>query len=696
MSGIKDQHNLDELRERLYSRGSGDDDKLRRHDLSPKKKTNVPENWERPKSTVNGDVTPPERPVSEKSPAQPQPVSNTPPRVQPTARPQHQLIAGHQAPRGLNQEKPATATTPPSDDATAMPKKKRRYRKYVLITSFAVLLVAMAYSIILLFFGGNQISSSNLAVTIDGPFSIGGGEELPLEVTVINGNSVPIKSATLIVSYPPGTKSSAEDSRDLFEERLPLRDIGPGEEVTVPIRPVVFGEENQELTIEVTVEYRLENSNGVFFKDAEPFTFKISSSPLVIRIDAIDQISSGQQTDIILTLRSNSPTPLNNILLVAEYPRGFDYTVASPAPSLGQNTWLIDTIEPEGSYEITLTGVVVGQEKDEFELKFSAGSRSEINQFSLGSVLTNANTSILIERPFVDVDMNINGDGDGLAILSPGQKPSFTISVTNTLEDAVYDVRVVATLGGNALNEEDVSVRGGFYDSVANEIRWSQNTESQLAELLPGDTEDFSFDLTLNDVSATPEVETKVDVFAKRVASVNASEELIGTVSGSAKIETEVRLGSEVRRVPDDAGPIPPQVETVTEYTINFLVEPTINDVSDAVITFQLPPYVTWQDESDGDGDVIYNPVSKEVTWDIGTISSAGAARLSVGVSLLPSVNQIGQIPTLINTQRLRATDRFTGTVVRTESAAKTTELSTELGFPLRNGTVVGQDEETD
>ena len=183
-----------------------------------------------------------------------------------------------------------------------------------------------------------------------------------MQIGITNGNAVPIESATLIVEYPSGTQSATEKGKELFSERLSLETIKQGETVNIPIKAIVFGEENEEKTINVSVEYRVQGSNATFFKEAEPLHFKISSSPVVVRADVLKKISSGQETDIKLTVVSNSRNALSQVLVKAEYPTGFDFTKSSPAPSHSQNVWLIENLEPEKEAEIIITGVVVGKE----------------------------------------------------------------------------------------------------------------------------------------------------------------------------------------------------------------------------------------------------------------------------------------------------------------------------------------------
>jgi hypothetical protein len=57
-------------------------------------------------------------------------------------------------------------------------------------------------------------------------------------------------------------------------------------------------------------------------------------------------------------------------------------------------------------------------------------------------------------------------------------------------------------------------------------------------------------------------------------------------------------------------------------------------------------------------------------------------------VSFLPSLSQVGITPTILEAQRFKATDRFTGTVIRAEHSALTTSLYSEANESLRDGRV--------
>lgn len=616
----------------------------------------------------------------------------------------HQLSATpHVAPPAwTDQPEIPTLQTPVLDPRTGVlteptidvvPPKKRRlsYRAIILLVSAALFLLVLGLSSLYLMFGNTLISSNNIGISIAGPLTIGGGEEMKLQVGVTNQNKVPIESAVLIVTYPPGTKSVGEDSKDIFEERVTLNRISAGEAVNVPVSAIIFGEENQEQQIRATIEYRLVDSNGTFFKEADPLTFKINSSPVVIRVDTVKKVSAGQEIDVKLTIQSNSPNPLKNLLVSASYPSNFEYTTASPEPMYRESEWLIDEILPEKSTTITIKGVVVGNQSEEFQLQFSVGTPQKDNQFMIGSVLANATADFLIEQPFINVGMEIDGKTSDVVTLATGKSTGVTVVVQNTLTETLYDMVVEVEVKGNILVRELVEVEDGYYDSVKDVIRYEPSGNQNLVQIDPGATKEFTFILKPSDKTETPSFSLTANAYARRVFENRATEQLVGTVKREVKFTSSVGIVRKLARgVPGfiDGGSVPPVADMETTYTVNLQASAGGNDVTGAVVTTSLPQYVSWKNLALGDGSVVFNPISKEITWTIGGIDAGSNKNISFQVGLLPSQNQIGITPAVVGAQRFRATDRFTGEVVRAEGAPLSSELGIESGFEEQNGRV--------
>ena len=642
MSGIKDQKQIEFLRKRLYERHAKPK-QVEYHELSPDEhKTS--EVWHDPPVDSNiKDV-----PIGEK------------------------------------------AMKEVTDTYSETKKGFRRYRKRLLVIGAWCFVGALVIASIMLLFGSGGVSARNIDLTVTGPFTLLGGESLPLSISITNDNPMSIQSATLIIQYPTGTRSSGEDSRTLTRERLNLETMASGEQREIPIEVLVLGEENEEKTILVSLEYRVQGSNAIFVKEADPFEFRISTPPVSVSVDASSKVAPGQETTISLTVSSNASNPISEVLVRAEYPRGFEFISSDPPPSFGQNRWLLEDIPPEGKSTIEVTGRVAGLVGERNITNFTVGLPSERDKQNMTSIFAKTEADFLIERPFLDVGINFSSASNG--VLPPGSQTTVRVTITNTLSYTVYDVRAEGTFGGNAFDSNRVSSSDGFYDSNTETVRWETSNLSSLRSLAPGETRTLSLGITPNSEGViNPQVDVNINVYGNRVAERGASEILVGASTGSVKIHTSPRLMAEVSHgtgMFDDDGPIPPRVGTPTTYTVSMRVSNDRNAIEGARVTTSLPIYVEWMDKVSHPDSLSYNQTDRTVIWDVGSVGIDSAETVSFQVSFTPSSSQIGQTPIILREQNFRATDSFTGTSIQRSNGSLNTNLSTEAGHPSGNGVV--------
>lgn len=648
MSGVKDSDEMGELRDRLYDR-EVPVSKRKNHQLHDVTRE-VPTTWKNPPTPKA--ATPPASSARSEEPAPPEASSST--------------------------------TTPTKWSFM----KNLHYRTKLLLGGVAFFFGALLISSGILLLGNNTISGENISLDVTGPFTIGGGEVLPLQIGITNGNAVPIQSATLIIEYPSGTLAADGSQRQLFNERLALEEIDAGETVNVPVRALIYGEENEAQEIFVSIEYRVEGSNARFFKEAEPLRYKISSSPVSVTADAVKRISSGQATDIVVTVQSNSPNTISDVLVSAEYPIGFDYTSSSPSPSSGENQWLIRDLEPESSQEIVISGVVIGKETDEYAINFMVGVPDENQSDQMVSLFSTAQTEFEIEQPFLNIILSQGNIVNGTKVVQPGERSNVTVEITNTLEDAIYDLKVNVALGGNALSDLEVGPPSGFYDSNNNVITWDVSNSPDLQEIEPGDTARVAYVIEAdNRVSRNPEVTMDVTVEGRRVRESQVAERLEGTASGALRVASTPVVGTTITHY---SGSVPPEVGSETVYTVALSAANGTNDLTQSELLLQLPTYVTWLDEATGIGVLSYNEAQRTVTWSIGNIAANATPEATFRVGFTPSVGQIDKTPVIVDQQQFRANDQFTDTSVRDTGPARSTELSPESGFTRGNGRVEG------
>lgn len=583
-------------------------------------------------------------------------------------------------------------TAPGAQNPFMKHKTRTRFRIIVALVGLAFFVAALVFSSSFLFFGSNTISGENISIDVNGPFTIGGGDQMSLQIAVANENAVAVESALLVIGYPQGTQSASEPGKELFTERIPLNRIDSGEVVNVPVRALVYGEENEEKTVTVSVEYRVSGSNATFFKEADLYRFKISSSPVTLSVDTVRSVTSGQEVEIELTVQSNASAPVSDLLIQATYPNGFDFASAEPAPDSNKDTWSIKELKPEERKTITIKGIVTGKQNEERVFDVSVGVANERDRFALASHFVSNEFGIAIEEPFLAVTTQINGTDKNPIAVKHGEHVSVRVTFENTLEDALYDVEVTARLDGNALDEGRVSAVGGFYESSNNLVTWNYVDTKTLKEVPPGSKVDLTFTLIPEEeVNRSPEITMDFAVKGKRVYEDRVPRELTGILTRTVQIESKVAYDSSM--VYSDGpftntGPVPPIAEKTTQYAVLMTVENGSNSITGAEVTAVLPPYVTWLDLVTPGDTVKYNATSRQLTWDIGDVEANTREEVWMQISFTPSLAQVGETPTLLRDQQFKAMDRFTGTSLRATGYALSTVLSDDPDPNLRDGRV--------
>jgi hypothetical protein len=654
----RESERIKELRDRLYTRGDVQKQSIRHalprheiHDVFSK-----PEETVRPEEKK--EVTPPPAPVVQEPPV------TVPPRVE---------------------------NAVSYSESMASKDSRKSLRKKFAVIGVVFFVVALAVASFIMTKGGNTISGENISITVNGPLTVGGGEEVPFTVSIGNQNTVAIQSATLILEYPKGTQSATEN-KEIGVVRQALDTIGTGELVNVPVKARIFGKENEEKEIKVSIDYRIAGSNATFHKEAEPLRFKVSTSPVVMTFDTVKSISSGQDVTLTLTIQSNSPTPLTGVLVKASYPAGFDFNESSPETVSGEDIWKIATLKPNEKKVITIKGLMTGYQDEVRQFNASLGIANDHDSNAIASQLATARTEIVIEQPFLDVDVSINGNAADTVIINKTEAAAVEIKYSNNLDFVIYDGKVQVALEGNALSEFDIDVTDGFYDSAKNILTWDGVDVAALKEIAPGRTASLKFTLhPKKDIGSTPEMKLKITTKGQRIFEDKKSQELVGTAARTIKVESVPVVTGETlyhTELFTNTGPLPPVAEKVTQYTFELTVNSGANDITGAEITAVVPQYVSWLDLVTSDDVVTYNTVTRTLKWSIGDMDANTEKKVGIQVSFLPSMTQVGTKPTLLEAQRFKATDRFTGTVVRVVHPALTTTLYAESDEKLQDGKV--------
>lgn len=558
--------------------------------------------------------------------------------------------------------------------------------------------------------GSIRVSPGNINIAIAGPPSIAGGESAELQVSIANKNRAALELADLIITYPPGTRVSPNTPLDVPSQRISLGDIASGEIFQIPIRAVFSGAEGTRANLKVELEYRLQGSSAIFVALAN-HEIIFSSSPLSVAIEGNSETVSGQPIELSVTVNSNAPSVIRDVLLKVNYPFGFAFSGSNPKPARGQpqgssSLWELGDINPGESVRITLRGTLTGESKDERIFRATIGTRKTSTSQNVDTPLADSSYKMLISQPFLGLGISVNNISAGSAVVKAGDTVNVVISWQNNLSAPITDAVIVARLSGIPIDGENVRTTDGFYRSSDSAILWDKTTTSgTLSNLSSGarGTVSFSFVVpekeVLEDVR-DPRLTISVNAAGKRISESDVPENLQATALQTIKIASSLEISAQgfyYQNPFGSEGPLPPKAGEETTYAIALGITNTTNKIVNAKLTGTLPPYVRWLGMymPSSSENLTFNKTDGTITWKLGSIEpGAGVGEIpprqvAFGIGLTPSTSQIGEKPVLLQNIALTGTDEATGEAISPRAADVTTNILGDQGFSSSYATVV-------
>lgn len=540
------------------------------------------------------------------------------------------------------------------------------FKKFFII-SIIFFLGALGFSFYKLYYNDLVVSSDKISIEVIGNSFTKGGEDLSLQIEIDNNNSANLEFANLIIEYPKGAGDGATDMM-----RIPRDSIGtikPGEKVIRNIKVKLFGAEKSIRNIKVSLEYHPEGSNAIFTKE-KYYPVTISVAPMNIDIEAPDQTISNQLISLKIKASLNTSLPQEeNPVLRVTYPNNFVFESASPVPVVGNSVWDLSSLSLTNPIDIEIKGRLLGQEGDEQVFHAYVGSASETDPSNINITYSSLIQKVSITKPFLDAKILVNNKDEIEYSVSGGEDVDVSINWSNNLSTLITDGQIVATLSGNVLDKSKIKSSNGFYDSSNNQIIWDRNYIPDLAEINPGESGSVSFSFTpisligASNYVSDPQVSIKVSIRGKQTQLGSTYNEINNFTEKIVKLSSDFQIATSASYY---EGYNPPKAENETKYKVTWTLSNSSNKVNDAVAKSSLPLYVNYVGLTSGEKENIkYNEVTREITWNIGTVfpgTGIGSNReASFILSIKPSMSQIGSIPQLMKELNLKGKDSFTG-----------------------------------
>ncbi len=575
--------------------------------------------------------------------------------------------------------------------------------KKLFIFSLTFFVFTLFYATYVFFAGNNTVSNDNIEISILGNNFTAGGETLDLVVGITNRNSSSLDLVDLVVEYPRG--GALDPLTDTERLRQSLGTIPAGAVRNENVKLVLFGEQGSIRPIKITLEYRVSGSNAIFVKE-KLYNVNINSTPINLSIEAPSSISPNQNIILDIKASLNATKPAEKILVKLDYPVGFQFISATPAPSYSNNIWSLGDLAPGAEHGITITGKMIdvfdGEEKT---FNVSSGSQSAISKSVIGVVFNSIRHTVMIKKPFIEANLYVNGVTGREYAVDSKTPLNVEVRYANNLDTRIDDLKIRAKISGNAFNEKTINVQGGYYDSSKDTITWDKTYQNRLREVNTGDSDSVSFSvspLTLfsseGGLLSNPLINIEVSVEGDQSIQGVESTELTNSSSVLVRIISDVGFSAKALYFSGpftNSGPIPPKAEEETTYAIVWTLSNTSNSISNAEVNSTLPPWMSFLGSISPAGEVLtYNSSTRSIQWKADRIPKgagliAGARSVAFKVSLKPSISDVGGTPTIINSSILTGHDDFANVDVRVNKSSLNTRLDSDPAFPQNGGNVV-------
>lgn len=592
--------------------------------------------------------------------------------------------------------------SPAQDSAgkSGRPKGSRTFLK-IFLSAVILLFIAGTAAFIFLYLS-TRGAEAEVVIHDRGP--IESGELVTVPITYKNTSQIILREAELAIILPDDTRVQEESGTEVpAPPRIikKLNDINPGTEETVEITVRFFGREREEKKVRATLDYRPDNVSARFSVRTTK-SFFISRVPLGIVWEVPETITQGQDILIKLHYSSSGVNPFDNISLRLEYPPGFAFVSADPAPQLGDSLWNIGTIDPNKEGVIEIRGTLSGEEG---QVKAFRGELGIFNQLTKEW------------RPYIDSSKDIKIAVTPLSVqaflgearagsISPGDRLEFKLRYKNNTAVALKNISVHAFLQDSILDLNSLAASsGGVFDGAARAVVWGPGGTEELREIAPNAAGELKFTVQAKaqpSLSAPGDKNLKLRLRAV-IEAAETPQELAGTKLASED-SIEFKLRSKVifaarslyRLSPIlNSGPLPPRVGQKTTYTIFFEVKNFSNDLQNVEIRAPLPANVQWLGVSfPSNAGFVFDEGAHQVRWFVGTVKagvgvSSPSLTAAFQIEITPSEADVGKALVLVNQPEFSGTDSFTNDAIQEKSDDLSTELRNDPGTKNSDWAVV-------
>lgn len=570
-----------------------------------------------------------------------------------------------------------------------------KQRKRLIIGASIVGLVFAATIGFWVWRGLTSFNKSDITLTIISAEKITSGEEVVYKVKYKNNTRLDITKVRLVFYFPDN--SIPINGGDLVQS-FNQPDLPAGQESVLEFTARVIGLKGESKQAKAELSYQPGTIVSQFVNKAD-FSTEIISVPLALNFDLPEKLVGGQIFDFSLDYLNQADIAFNDMELIIDYPDGFVFESAIPAPIKEKNVWSLGHLMAKQQGRILIKGSITGKENELKTFKARIGTRQ--NKEFIIYTETVGTLQISISPLFVS--QTINGATDLIA--QGGQELNYIITYKNTSTVGIQDVAITSKLEGIALDMSSIRLDKGSFNGATQQITWKASNLPDLAYLAPNQSGEVSFsvklraDLPINNL-------TDKNFTVVNVVNIDASQKPLALkdieIAGQSRLECKIAsqlslraMGFYYDNIFANSGPIPPKVEQTTTYTIKWQLINAGNDLKDMEVSAYLPPHVKWQNKiSPADEVLKYDSATGLLVWRINSLPASTGILLPVKqvafqIAITPGTAHVGSLVELVGPSSARGQDTFVNLKLTSDKESIDTDLPDDPGIKSTDGEVV-------
>lgn len=563
--------------------------------------------------------------------------------------------------------------------------KYNSFFKNFFIFSIVVFFGAVSFLLFNIFFAKNDISNENIEIAVIGNTFVNGGEKLPLIIEITNNNKVNLEFADLVVTFPQGS-SFNETGNSLPKLRQSIGVIDAKSVKNEKTEIVIYGKQGSIHEILISLEYRIPDSNSIFVKD-KLYKVTVNSTPVNLVIDGPLELTPNQEFTFKVkpTLKNTEQEDVSDTLLKIDYPFGFNFIKAEPAPNLGNNIWDLSKLNTKDDFEIKITGNM--NEVFDGDVKFFnifVGLASKKDKSEIESLFDSLSYSPQIIKPFIETKLLVNQEYKKEYAVSLNDPFFANVNWVSNMDTYIDDLVIKAKFSGNAFDDKKINFEdeNNFYDSLNKTIVWDKFSREDFEKIRPFAKGSVFFNLkppslfnSNGSILIDPTINIEISTSGKESLAGNVLNKLESIEKKTIKFYSDISLLNKVdnsNKVFQNIGPFPPKVEKETTYTVTLSLVGALNNASQVKVVSVLGPRVNYKDLFlPKNENVIFDPNKREIIWTVGNLkrnegNNTPSKEVSFQVSYTPSISEEGKNILILSKTTLTGYDDFANVELRT------------------------------